>query len=226
MPPAFIQAVDRRLALDLYTAAVALMARLSAGEPAGCVGEDIVAVTLLDEARSWLETRAEGGKISEGRRKESGRRAPRDFRAVPRRRRARSLRDGGASRRRRRRTQLAKPAAWSGGPAHDRVVSTLWRCSPDRVSRRPRRGRLASSSFCRTPRATTHATTNRGGPIEIPRPMRHRARPLHREIVSRSLAHVLELVDDFDRPAGKRPLAFEREAGVETERRRQLRPAT
>jgi hypothetical protein len=55
VPPAFVPAVDERIALDLFAAAVALTARLSAGRPAGCVAEEIVAVALLEEARAWLE---------------------------------------------------------------------------------------------------------------------------------------------------------------------------
>ena len=55
VPPAFAPAVDERLALNLFAAAVALTARLSDGHPAGCVAEEILAVTLLEEARAWLE---------------------------------------------------------------------------------------------------------------------------------------------------------------------------
>jgi hypothetical protein len=55
VPPAFVPAVDERLALDLFAAAVALTARLSAGRPAGCVAEEILAVALLQEAHAWLE---------------------------------------------------------------------------------------------------------------------------------------------------------------------------
>jgi hypothetical protein len=49
VPPAFITAVDDRLALDLFAAAVALMARLSDGAPAGCVAEEIMSVGLMEE---------------------------------------------------------------------------------------------------------------------------------------------------------------------------------
>jgi len=55
VPPAFVPAVDERLALDLFAAAVALTARLSAGRPAGCVAEEILAVALIQEAHAWLE---------------------------------------------------------------------------------------------------------------------------------------------------------------------------
>ena len=63
VPRAFAPAVDERVALDLYAAAVALMARLSDGAPAGCLAEEIVAVDLMDEARTWLELRREEGLL-------------------------------------------------------------------------------------------------------------------------------------------------------------------
>jgi len=56
VPPAFEQAVSERLALDLFAAAVALMARLSDGRPAGCVAEEIVAVRLLEQVEVQLDT--------------------------------------------------------------------------------------------------------------------------------------------------------------------------
>jgi hypothetical protein len=65
VPPAFAEAVDEGLALDLFAAAVALMVRLSDGRPAGCVAEEIMAVGLLDDARRWLETRWERGELTE-----------------------------------------------------------------------------------------------------------------------------------------------------------------
>jgi hypothetical protein len=40
------------------------MARLSAGQPAGCVAEEILAVGLIDQARMWLEMQADAGEIS------------------------------------------------------------------------------------------------------------------------------------------------------------------
>jgi hypothetical protein len=43
------------LALDLYAAAVALMARLSAGGAAGCLAEEILAVELLRNAEGILQ---------------------------------------------------------------------------------------------------------------------------------------------------------------------------
>ena len=63
VPRAFAPAVDERVALDLYAAAVALVARLSDGAPAGCLAEEIVAVDLMDEARTWLELRREEGLL-------------------------------------------------------------------------------------------------------------------------------------------------------------------
>jgi hypothetical protein len=65
VPPAFAGAVDRRLALNLFAASVALMARLSDGAPAGCVGEEIISVGLMEEAQLWLEMRAEEGALGE-----------------------------------------------------------------------------------------------------------------------------------------------------------------
>ena len=66
VPHAFAVAVTERIALDLFAASVALMARLSAGARAGCVAEEIVAVALLDEALEWLAMRARAGELEEG----------------------------------------------------------------------------------------------------------------------------------------------------------------
>ena len=63
VPPAFVQALDEAIALNLFAAAVALMARLSAGEPAGCVAEEIVAVRLMELAAEWLEAQASEGAL-------------------------------------------------------------------------------------------------------------------------------------------------------------------
>ena len=63
VPEAFEPAVDEGVALDLYASAVALLARLSDGAPAGCVAEEILAVALMQEARDWLELRAEIGEL-------------------------------------------------------------------------------------------------------------------------------------------------------------------
>jgi hypothetical protein len=65
VPPAFIAAVDERLAIDLFAASVALTVRLSSGDPAACVAEEIVAVELISQAESWLEMKAATGDISE-----------------------------------------------------------------------------------------------------------------------------------------------------------------
>jgi len=64
VPPAFASAVDERLTLDLYAASVALMARLSADQPAGCVAEEILAVAVMEEARVWLKMREADGEIT------------------------------------------------------------------------------------------------------------------------------------------------------------------
>jgi hypothetical protein len=65
VPDAFVSALDERLVMDLYSAAVALMARLSASEPAGCVAEEVMAVGLMQEARAWLEMGADTGEYTE-----------------------------------------------------------------------------------------------------------------------------------------------------------------
>jgi hypothetical protein len=54
VPPAFADAVTTRLAVDLFAAAVALLARLTNDMPAGCVAEEIVAVHLIEEAKTSL----------------------------------------------------------------------------------------------------------------------------------------------------------------------------
>ncbi|MDX6697015.1 MAG: hypothetical protein QOE65_412 [Solirubrobacteraceae bacterium] len=63
VPEGFVEAIDESRALDLFSAAVALMARLSAEEPAGCVAEEVLAVTLIGGAQAWLETQAEAGHL-------------------------------------------------------------------------------------------------------------------------------------------------------------------
>lgn len=65
VPPAFAPAVDERVALRMHEAAVALMARLSAGAPAGCVAEEILAVHLIDTAHAQLELDLEEGLLDE-----------------------------------------------------------------------------------------------------------------------------------------------------------------
>ncbi len=63
VPDAFSEAIDEPLALELFAASVALMARLSAGEPAGCVAEEILAVELMSNAAAWLEMQADKGEL-------------------------------------------------------------------------------------------------------------------------------------------------------------------
>jgi hypothetical protein len=63
VPDAFVEAIDEMRALDLFSAGVALMARLSAEEPAGCVAEEVLAVTLIGGAQAWLEMQAEAGDL-------------------------------------------------------------------------------------------------------------------------------------------------------------------
>jgi hypothetical protein len=65
VPPAFAEAVDEAIALDLFAAAVALMARLSDDSPAGCLAEEINAVALLEEGKAQLGMSVEKGEISE-----------------------------------------------------------------------------------------------------------------------------------------------------------------
>jgi hypothetical protein len=59
VPPAFKLAVDRPLALQLYSAAVALMSNLSRCMPAGSVAEEIFAVQMIPEAENYLDLRLE-----------------------------------------------------------------------------------------------------------------------------------------------------------------------
>lgn len=65
VPPAFAPAADERLAINLYAAAVALMARLSNGRPAGCVAEEILAVRLMQSAEVNLDMRADIGELTD-----------------------------------------------------------------------------------------------------------------------------------------------------------------
>jgi hypothetical protein len=59
VPDAFAGAVDEGLALNLFAAAVALMARLSSDAPAACLAEEIIAVALLNEATVWIDMQSE-----------------------------------------------------------------------------------------------------------------------------------------------------------------------
>jgi hypothetical protein len=63
VPPAFVVAVDGALAVDLYSAAVALMVRLGDGLSAGCVAEEIIGVRLLEEAAGILGLRSDAGEL-------------------------------------------------------------------------------------------------------------------------------------------------------------------
>jgi hypothetical protein len=65
VPQAFASAVDEKMAIDLFAAAVALMVRLSDGRPAGCLAEEIMAVGLLEDAKRCLQTRCELGELTE-----------------------------------------------------------------------------------------------------------------------------------------------------------------
>jgi hypothetical protein len=57
VPPAFSAAVDATLATRLHAAMSALMVRLANGDPAGCVAEEMLAVSLLREAEALLRDR-------------------------------------------------------------------------------------------------------------------------------------------------------------------------
>ena len=48
---------------DLF-ARRALLSRLSTEQPAGCVAEEVIAVSLINEARAWLELEADSGEFS------------------------------------------------------------------------------------------------------------------------------------------------------------------
>lgn len=63
VPAAFAPAVTDRIAVDLFAAAVALIARLSDERPAGCVAEEVLAVALITEARALLELEREAGTL-------------------------------------------------------------------------------------------------------------------------------------------------------------------
>jgi hypothetical protein len=63
VPDAFTEAVDDAMALNLFAAAVALMARLSCDHPAGSLAEEILAVALLDNATVWIDMEADKGNL-------------------------------------------------------------------------------------------------------------------------------------------------------------------
>jgi hypothetical protein len=64
VPPAFKEAVDDVLALDLLMATTALMVRLSDNQSAGCVAEEIIAFRLVKEAAIWLDIAEQEGDIT------------------------------------------------------------------------------------------------------------------------------------------------------------------
>jgi hypothetical protein len=78
VPPAFAEAMDDRIALELFAAAVALMARLAAEVPAGCLAEEILAVALMSEGEAWLEMQVDKGELTE----ETAKRAAGEFRSL------------------------------------------------------------------------------------------------------------------------------------------------
>jgi len=63
VPAAFVEAVDDVMAINLFAAAIALMARLSSGYPAGCLAEEIMAVELIENAAFWIEMEADKGAL-------------------------------------------------------------------------------------------------------------------------------------------------------------------
>lgn len=65
VPVAFGPAVTEVVAINLFAAAVALMVRLSDGEPAGCVGEEVMALELMGQAERWLVMAREEGLIDD-----------------------------------------------------------------------------------------------------------------------------------------------------------------
>ena len=63
VPAVFVPAVTERVAVDLFAAAVALVARLSEGAPAACVAEEVLAVELLRHASAWLDRQVDLGEL-------------------------------------------------------------------------------------------------------------------------------------------------------------------
>jgi hypothetical protein len=64
VPSAFAGAVDESLAINLFSATVALTCRLGLQEAAGCLAEEIVAVELLTIARDELDAQLGSGLLS------------------------------------------------------------------------------------------------------------------------------------------------------------------
>ncbi len=64
VPEAFAPAVTDFIAVQMYSASVALLVRLSDERPAGCVAEEIIAVSLVGNGEAWLDMEAETGVIT------------------------------------------------------------------------------------------------------------------------------------------------------------------
>jgi hypothetical protein len=65
VPLAFADPVTDSVALDLFAAAVALMVSFSDGQPAGCVAEEILAATLVNEATAWIELARDANRLDD-----------------------------------------------------------------------------------------------------------------------------------------------------------------
>jgi hypothetical protein len=65
VPLSYEPGIDKRMALRLYAAASALLARLSTEEPAGCLAEEVIALSLISEAHAWLEMQGDLGELDE-----------------------------------------------------------------------------------------------------------------------------------------------------------------
>ncbi len=64
VPPAFASAVGMRMAYDLFAAAVALPARLAAGDPAGCIAEEILGVRMIELAEEAIDAQLADDEIA------------------------------------------------------------------------------------------------------------------------------------------------------------------
>lgn len=73
VPVAFKATVDDRLAIRLFAATTVLIGRLSSGDAAGCVAEEIVAVALVAEAGDVLDLQCDAGEIEINETKEAKR---------------------------------------------------------------------------------------------------------------------------------------------------------
>ncbi|MBJ7457548.1 MAG: hypothetical protein JHD02_00020 [Thermoleophilaceae bacterium] len=65
LPEGFAVVADEQMAAALFGSLTALLARLSSNEPAACIAEEIVAVTLLERASDALASDKQAGVISE-----------------------------------------------------------------------------------------------------------------------------------------------------------------